>query len=174
MKPYFTVFMLTVALYLSGTSESKTVGETSRKPLGPTTTVYTGTTPCGDVPRSLNKISSEAKCDIILWELTLYRNSGDDMPTVFSLTSESRHYINNRDYKSGGRNTNISGKWSIRKGTKSDPNAIVYVLNPDNPGSSVSFLRVDENLLHLLTNDKSLMIGNAGWSYTLCRRENNK
>jgi hypothetical protein len=34
----------------------------------------------------------------------------------------------------------------------------------------VSLVKVGENLLHFLNPDKNLMIGNAGWNYTLSRK----
>ena len=60
----------------------------------------------------------------------------------------------------------------IIKGTKADSNAIVYRLNDDNTNKTISFLKLNANLLHLLDSDQRLMIGSAAWSYTLNRIDN--
>lgn len=52
------------------------------------------------------------------------------------------------------------------------PDAVVYQLDPDDPQKSVSFLRVSENLLHVLSREKTLLVGNGAWSYTLNRMDN--
>jgi hypothetical protein len=44
---------------------------------------------------------------------------------------------------------------------------VVYRINADQPQRSLSFVKVGENLLHLLNPDGSLMVGHGGWSYTL-------
>src|SRR5439155_26971731 len=54
----------------------------------------------------------------------------------------------------------------LTKGTKSNPDAVVYGLD-----SAVALVRIDPNVLHVLDRDRRLMIGGAGWSYTLCRTD---
>ena len=63
----------------------------------------------------------------------------------------------------------LKGKWTIGKGTNESAEAVVYKLNAGNSPISLSFLKPDQNLLHLLDLDKRLMIGNGAWSYTLNR-----
>jgi hypothetical protein len=45
----------------------------------------------------------------------------------------------------------------------------LYELN-----GAVSLVQVDTNILHVLNPDRSLMIGNGGWSYTLNRAEHSE
>jgi hypothetical protein len=68
----------------------------------------------------------------------------------------------------GGRAETLEreGRWAIAKGTKSNPDAVVYELN-----GALSFFRVDQNVLHALNRDRSLMKGTGGWSHTLYRTE---
>ena len=53
--------------------------------------------------------------------------------------------------------------------------AVVYMLTSDAPSIRISILQVNDNIFHILTpgsvfnQDASLMVGNAGWSYTLNR-----
>lgn len=67
----------------------------------------------------------------------------------------------------GGTRLQRTGKWITRTGTPEHPNAVVYQLDPDTAGVSISFLRVNDNLLHLLDTKQHLMIGTGAWSYTL-------
>ncbi|MDB4919021.1 MAG: hypothetical protein JWQ54_1004 [Mucilaginibacter sp.] len=72
----------------------------------------------------------------------------------------------------GGKKAEAEGRWIITKGTKANRNAVVYQLNPGKGKSAIFFVKMDDNILHLLYSDKSLMIGNSGWSYTLNRIKN--
>lgn len=56
----------------------------------------------------------------------------------------------------------VSPKMSLQWSTR---------LNPDAPESAIYFLKLDDNLLHVLSPEKRLMVGNGGWSYTLNRTD---
>ena len=58
------------------------------------------------------------------------------------------------------------GPWKIAKGTKSAPDAIVFEL-----AGAVALVKVNHDILHVMNPDRSLMVGNGGWSYTLNRAE---
>jgi hypothetical protein len=72
----------------------------------------------------------------------------------------------------GGTAIAMQGKWDIAKGTKEDSGAVVYRLFTDETLPAVSFLRLTDGLLHVLTADRTLMVGNGAWSYTLNRTDN--
>lgn len=72
----------------------------------------------------------------------------------------------------GGTKEEMQGQWSNVKGTATNPNARVYRLTDKKTGKTISFLKLNDNLLHLLDNDGRLMIGSASWSYTLNRMDN--
>ena len=59
----------------------------------------------------------------------------------------------------------------IVKGTAANPNAVAYQLHDDKTNNTISFVKLSNDLLHLLDKDKRLMIGNAAWSYTLSRKQ---
>jgi len=128
--------------------------------------VFGGTTLCGEVSKPLLKISPEANCDRVVWELALYHDG--DKRRVYKLTREFGYHVDNRTLKSSGTIV-IEGQWIIRRGAKADPESVVYELHSDKPGRSLSFLKLDENLLHLLDIDSTLMVGNGAQSYTLYR-----
>jgi hypothetical protein len=65
----------------------------------------------------------------------------------------------------------LAGSWTILQGTATDPNAIVYQLNPDDAQGAISFVSLDDAHLHLLTQDLHMAVGNGGWSYTLNRTD---
>jgi hypothetical protein len=64
-----------------------------------------------------------------------------------------------------------TGIWSIGRGTRGDPDAVVYQLHPHSFRPFVSFLRADENHLFLLDRERDLLVGSALFSYTLSRTE---
>ena len=138
---------------------------------------YVGTTPCSNIIRPLHKINREddcelkaCKCLMVEWKLILYRNPVTQEPTTYKLTGINRYSVPETNmYSQPGVKTESEGKWAIIKGTKSNPVAIVYRLNPDKQEISLSFVKLDENLLHILDHEEILMIGNEFWNYTLTR-----
>ena len=96
-------------------------------------------------------------CTKIKWQLILYQDPVTHAPTTYAL---------------GGlawRNPPKTGKWAIVKGTKEDPDAVVYQLDPDNANGFLSFLKGDENILFFLGHNRELLVGNERFSYTLNR-----
>ena len=69
----------------------------------------------------------------------------------------------------GGTKTETTGQWRTIVGRLADPRATVYQLQATDPHRSLSLVKIDENLLHPLTYDGQLMVGNDSWSYTLNR-----
>ena len=96
------------------------------------------------------------------------------MPTVYELT-----YVyglaqqGTPGFIGGGTTVKMQGVWTIVKGTPSNNNAIVYRLTDIKTSKTISFLKLSDDLLHLLDSDQRLMIGSAAWSYTLNRMNSN-
>lgn len=143
---------------------SQTTGSAGSPILG----VFAGTSLCGDVAKPILQIPAGAQCDRIKWNLTLYQDPKTHAPTRYKLVGEYGFHVDNRTYVIKGT-TAAEGRWAISKGTKTDPKAAVYQLEAGKPRASISFLKLDQNLLHFLDRDKSLMVGNAAQSYTLSR-----
>ena len=139
--------------------------------------VFAGTTPCGNVIRPLHKIGPEpdcqlkdCKCFVVEWELTLYMDAATKEPTRFKLKGINRFNVKETNmYSEPGTISEAERKWTIIRGTKTNPNAIYYQLNPDKPGMGLSFLKLSDNLLHIVDQNEKLMIGNEFHSYTLNR-----
>ena len=142
--------------------------------------VFAGTTPCSNVIRPIHKINpepdcrlEECKCMMVEWELTLYMNANTKEPTRYKLKGINRYTVKETNmYSEPGIKSEAEGRWAIVRGTKTNPNATLYQLNPDKPGLDLSFLKLSDNLLHIVDENKKLMIGNEFFSYTLNRVSN--
>ena len=132
--------------------------------------VFVAATPSHDLIRPLLQIPAGADCDLVKWELTLYHHPQTFAPTTYSLRSEYGFYINNSTYEKRGTYT-TAGTWAIVKNVPGHPDAVFYTLDPDRPKISLSFLRLNNNVIHVTNSDKSLMIGNGGWSFSLNRKD---
>lgn len=127
---------------------------------------FVATSPCDAVSRAALKIPPTANCEMIKWHLTLFEDAKTFTPTTFELNCVyGLPEQGTLGLSKGGTNVGWKGKWKIVPGT----DGAVYELDLGVPNGTVSFLRVDHSLLHLLDQNKSLAIGNAGWSYTLNR-----
>jgi hypothetical protein len=165
IQPNRTIIALTMWLTIanpSATSKDSSV-------LG----IFAGSTLCGDIIRPLHKISQQADCELVEWKLILYQDPLTHKPTTYKLTSVSRFIVKPSNmYSQPGIKTETEGKWRIVRGSKSNPRAIVYQLDPGKPQISIRFLKLGDNLLHLLYQDGALMIGSSLASYTLNRISN--
>lgn len=140
-------------------------------PTGPSTLgVFVATSPCDAASRSLLKIPPTAGCELIKWHLTLNQDPATQAPTAYRLTyTYGLPLQGTTGLIQGGNKVEREGRWAIVSGAKTSQGAIVYQLDPDRPSESVSFLKMDHNLIHLVDRDGKLVVGNAGWSYTLNR-----
>ena len=142
--------------------------------------VFAGTTPCGNLIRPIHKINpepdcplNECKCMMVEWQLTLYVDANIKEPTRYKLNGISRYTVKETNmYSEPGIKSDAEGKWAIVRGTKTNPNAIFYQLNPDKPGMHLKFLKLSDSLLHIVDQNEKLMIGNEFFSYTLSRISN--
>jgi hypothetical protein len=117
---------------------------------------FEGRSPCQEIAKLLNVPKGDA-CIKIKWQLILYEDPATHAPTSYAL---------------GGlawRNPPKTGKWTLSKGTKEDPAAVVYQLDPDKGEGFLSFQKADDNILLFLGNDRELLVGNEKFSYTLNR-----
>ena len=135
--------------------------------------VFVGTTPCGQTIRPIHKVSQDADCALVKWTLTLYQDPVTLNSTTYKLSSVNRFIVKGTNmYSEPGTKTETEGKWTITKGTKTNPNSIVYRLESDKPEITISFLKLSDKLIHLLDIEEKLMIGNESFSYTLSRQAN--
>lgn len=131
---------------------------------------FVATTPCSIGTKPLPGMAQDAQCDLIKWDLKLFENKVKQMSGTYVLDCNyGLSQQGTKELKQGGKHLHREGKWVIVKGTKTNPAAVIYRLDPDRPKESISFLRLNKNLIHLLDNHQHVMIGNGGSSYTLNR-----
>lgn len=113
---------------------------------------YEGRTPCNEMMLALD-VGSRPECAKRKLWLVLYVDSITCKPSF---------------YKAGGLGIRSGkGKWSIEKGTPSNPQAVVYRL--DMGVVSWLLLKGDDQVLFVLDKQKNFLVGNAKYSYTLNR-----
>jgi iron complex transport system substrate-binding protein len=129
--------------------------------------IFSGSSPCDGRIRGLVGIGSDARAELMNWNLVLHADAETHAPSTYDLhcaygMTEAGKPGLAKEMKSLDRH----GSWTIGAGSASDPQAVVYELS-----GTVSLLRVGAGILHVLNPDRSLMSGNGGWSYTLNRLE---
>ena len=117
---------------------------------------FVGRSPCREVAAQLIKAVT-ADCMKAKWALTLYQDPVALTPTTYKL--KGTFY----------RDRIGEGRWSIVKGTKTDPSAVIYQLDPDDSEGTLLLLKADDNILFFLDSERNLMVGNVDFSYTLNR-----
>lgn len=127
----------------------------------PPETVFDGRTPCQEIAAEHSEMKVSSSCFKLKWRMVLNRDPKTGLPTTYKI----RKVVDNR------LRDDITGKWSIIKGTASNPSAVIYLLDPDKPEISLSFLAGDDNVLFFLNKKNQLYKGNADFSFTMNRRE---
>lgn len=135
--------------------------------------VFQANTPCSAQARPLPQIPADTDCEQMKWNIVLYQDPQTGAPTTYQLNSTyGLAKPNTNDLVDGGTPIVMEGNWTITTGTKSDPEATVYQLNDNDSQTTVSFLKVSEDLIHVLSDENTLLVGNGAWSYTLNRMDN--
>ena len=132
-------------------------------------TVFFGRSPCREITKDLNR-SVTADCFKLKWLLTLRRDPKTLAPTTYHLKGTL--------YRTENPDTEYprEGTWKVIKGTKTNPNAVVYQLDaakstypPAAHDGPILLLKADANVLFFIGKDGNLLIGNEDFSYTLNR-----
>jgi len=121
-------------------------------------TVFSGRTPCFDQV-SHDNLDPGQPCLKIKWKITFFRDAKTGEPATFAL-----------QYTLERPNT-IQGRWTVTKGIKGSPDAVVYNLIRDKPAESISLLAGDENVLFFLDKEQRLLPGTEDFSFTLNRQK---
>jgi hypothetical protein len=116
---------------------------------------YEGRTPCVDFLLEFTEVPSTPACTRIKWRLYLYQDPHTGSPTT---------------YQFNGTEAGFNGTWETIQGTDPHPKAIVYQLNKEG-SEPLYFLRADENTLFILGPDRTPLVGDRLFSFTLSRTE---
>lgn len=119
--------------------------------------IYVGSTPCDPPLKQLLGIPEEAKAELLEWRLTLTPALRFDLHVNYGLTAP-----------------NVPGlakeiKRIDRRGTWKASDSKAIELDGVAP---IRLRRISPGILHVLhPDDRSLLAGNGGWSYTLSRQD---
>lgn len=135
----------------------------------PEPTIFVASTPCDMIPRQLLSIAAPTDCEFITWHLALNRDPRNQVATTYRLRyTYGMSKPGTQGFLNGGTTAEKEGKWTT---LKSSGKRETYQLNPDTPETAIYFTKLNDNLLHLLDPQGGLMVGHAGWSYTLNQKK---
>jgi hemin uptake protein HemP len=135
----------------------------------PEPAIFVASTPCDMIPRTMLAIPANADCEFIKWNLALKRDPRNQSLTTYKLQyTYGMTQPNTTGFRAGGTSGEKEGRWLIISDSLKHKDT--YRLASDTPETTLSFVRLDSNLLHLLDPRGKLMIGHEGWSYMLNRK----
>jgi hypothetical protein len=112
---------------------------------------FTGSTPAGPVVRNFLGISLTDSIDFIRWNF-IFEDNKYSLTCNYGIGKPSTNgFIN------GGKIVKLKGEFTRNK------NYLQLV----NEGKKLNLAELNQNLLHIADNNKNLLIGTGGWSYTL-------
>lgn len=130
-------------------------------------TSFEATTPCNEEVKQLLGIPAGIECEMMKWDLTLYRDE-KDLPSTFDLTyTYGLAKQGTRGFKEGAKTVELKGKWITKKTSILNIDKNVIILTPTNTSIGINFLQPGDGILHLLTQNGNPMVGDAAWSFTL-------
>ncbi|GHM98914.1 hypothetical protein WSM22_04040 [Cytophagales bacterium WSM2-2] len=124
--------------------------------------VFVGRTPCREFAAE-HHLNASSTCIKLKWKLTLNRDAITHQPTTYSI----RKVVDNKP-------KDVTGRWVLRKGGPSNPDAVIVQLDPDDPDKSILLIAGDENVLFFLHKDLTMYVGDNNFSFTLNRASDNK
>jgi hypothetical protein len=108
-----------------------------------------------------SRLPCTGECQRLKFGLALYRDRSTQAPTTYRMA---------RVYVAGGEEQTINeGAWSIAAGTKLDPNAVVFRLDPGAPREFSAYWAIGEDILFVLDESMGPRLGTAGYGYALNR-----
>jgi hypothetical protein len=133
--------------------------------------ILVASTPGDEAMKSMLAIPVATKVDFIRWHLTLGEMRTNATEDTFSLNIiYGEGEPGTPGFKNGGEKREIRGSYSITKSNDQKLHGALYHLKSFQLPGEIAFVKLNENLYHLLTSSAELMIGNGGWSYSLNRK----
>lgn len=130
--------------------------------------IYVGTSPCGNIIKPLLGIKDDNECEFTKWSLTLYPQK-TNAPSAVKLVYRYGIGKPNTSGFVDERKAEFDGHWTIKKGTKTKPEATVYQITLHGVDKNLLFVKLSDKAIHLLDSQRNLMIGNSGHSYTFSK-----
>jgi hypothetical protein len=156
-----------LATFLTGLAAFITAGSPVRSQS--LNSVFVGSTPCGAEAREfLGGLKAEAKCHAITWRLTLATPSSGGGGSTWTVSAKYNIPApGNPNAMVDGPQVTTSGRLEVAKIARSETPRTTYLLRGDATRKTLSLGQMAGGLLHFLTADGRLLVGTAGWSYTL-------
>jgi hypothetical protein len=131
----------------------------------PSPTVFVGSTPCNEVLRTILALPTGADVGLIEWELTLTAAADATEAGTYHLRFRfGQTRPNQPGLDAPAASLERRGAWRLI--ARGQPARRVVALD-----NQLSLLKVSDAILHALTPDGGLMVGNGGWSYSLVRSD---
>ena len=129
---------------------------------------FAGTMLCRESSRAfLGGLDAGAACHAITWRIRFEPPINGS--AAWSLTAQyGVPPPSNPNLMIDGPKVALKGTWTTTKGAGRDASALVYRLTSE-ARRTVAFVRISDDLVHMLDDAGRLMLGNSGWSYTLNR-----
>jgi hypothetical protein len=120
--------------------------------------IFAGRTPCREITTEKN-LAFGPDCFKLKWFLILNKDPKTLEPSTYILK------------RTGSRDKDITGKWTIKRAIDSNSQVLIYQLDPDKPAQSISLFLGSENIAFFLHDNNEFYVGNEDFSYTLNREE---
>lgn len=121
---------------------------------------FTGCTPAGEHLKTRLGIDPGTAIDYFRWDLRL-QPATENNGQFTLLVSYGEGQPNTQKFKNGGETRSLTGSYELSGD----------LLKLSGVNQEIRFRKIDENIMHLLSSGEELMVGNGGWSYTICRTE---
>lgn len=119
-------------------------------------------TPGDSLIKTMLNIDQSFPVDFIRWHLLIQpENQSFELSLNYGLSQP-----NTLGFTADGQKKSIQGIYQV----KNSPRGEVYQLKSEAAKVAFSFLKLNEDLYHLLDADQHLLLGNGGWSYSLNRK----
>lgn len=131
--------------------------------------VLVASTPGDSLVKSMLHIDAGMDLDFIRWNLTIGMGRGNTNTWLLKV-----HYGKSRPNTIGfdedALTRTLQGKYDVIDRGDGSLRGKIYRLTSSDPRTTISLVKLNDNIFHLLTPDNKLMVGNGGWSYTLNRQ----
>lgn len=159
-KPVILFINLIVSFLLSGACKAGSYS--------PEVTLA-GSTPCNAYMRILLGIAPGADAEFIKWTLVL-KDAGTGKQTFDLDVNFGRSQPNTTGFINGGEKRSIHGRYTLQTEVIEAISGTTYRLQGDKMATPISLLKIDENIFHILSKERTLLTGGGDYSYTLTRK----
>ena len=130
--------------------------------------IFVASTPCDNVSvRDFFDIK-DFDCEQIRWIISLHAEANPPEAAKYEVRIRYGMALpNTNDLVGRGREVIRTGNYRILHGFNGNGNAVVYELETKDSKTKMRYLKVNDQLLHLIGPGNELAIGNGGWSYTM-------